>query len=574
MTPSTNSTFDGANALAANARAPLEDTARPTRRAMLRLLVLIALLALGAVLPKLLALAGVQGLPGAELGAAPLSIVLAALLAVGALGVALIRLQRRCETLQHAREVDNHAALHDPLTGAANRRHFDRRLDEMVSDAEHGHVLLMVDLDRFKPVNDLYGHAAGDALLQEIATGIRRLTRPGDLVARLGGDEFALLLAGTTPAAAERTALAVLQFVTKLRLNWTGQRIGVGASIGLVAIGPVERDGFARTTSSLLAAADAALYAAKEAGRGAVFAADMPSPGNGEPVLRRLDAGTPEPVSSARSHKPGDGRRQELHGTVLACLGETEKSTAESFDGDRRQGSRRRRRVAHWLALEPLTVGSAASPGMSMRELLDDAAARADGGADLARWMLVMALESASRLTPTTVSRIGFVLPIPARAVVTVPTLADELLRYNALARRPIRHLTLVLHDVAGVYDDPALVRFHERMRQSGVRTGFEIRASTLDVLAPLRHVPYDELHLGRELVRNLRPGGSGYAALETLLTLADQSATTLVATGVDSSETLRHLGTMGVDRFAGPIVGKTVRLDTLLQGLSEAGRL
>ena len=573
MTPSSIPTLDGANALATNAPAPVDGNSRPPHRATLRLLLLVGLLVFGTVLPKLLALAGVEGLPGAGLGAAPLSIVLVALLAIGALGVALIRLQRRCETLQHARDVDNHAALHDPLTGAANRRHFERRLDEMVADAEHGHVLLMIDLDRFKPVNDLYGHAAGDALLQEIATGVRRLTRPGDLVARLGGDEFALLLAGTTPPAAERTALAVLQFVTKFRLNWEGQRIGVGASIGLVAIRASEGDRPAQTPSSLLAAADGALYAAKEAGRGAVFAADTPSSGNDEPVPRRLDAGTPEPVSSARSHEPGDGRRQELHGTVLACLDETEKSAAESFDGDRRRGSRRRRRVAHWLALEPLTVGSAASPGMSMRELLDDAAARADGGADLARWVLVMALESAARLTPTMVSRIGFVLPIPARAIVTVPTLADEILRYNALARRPLRHLTFVLHDIAGVYDDPALVRFHERMRQSGVRIGFEIRASTLDVLAPLRHVPYDELHLGRELVRNLRPGGSGYAALETLLTLADRSATTLVATGVDSPETLGHLGAMGVDRFAGPAVGETARLDALLQGLGEAGR-
>ena len=568
MTLPSTPTLDGANTPATTVPTPATGTAPAPRQATTRLLILIGLLALGTVLPKLLALFGIGGLPGAELGVAPLSIALVALLAVGALGVTVIRLQRRCETLQHAREVDNHASLHDPLTGAANRRHFERRLDEMVADASNVHVLLMIDLDRFKPVNDLYGHAAGDALLQEIATGVRRLTRPGDLVARLGGDEFALLLASTTEAAAERTALAVLQFVTKFRLNWEGQRIGVGASIGLVVIETPEGTRPDQTPSGLLAAADAALYAAKEAGRGAVFAVDTSVADGAEPALRRLDAGTPEPVSSARSHEPEDGRRQELHATVLACLSETETLAGDSFDGDRRRGSRRRRRVAHWVAVEPLTVGSPASPGMSMRELLDDAAARGDGGADLARWVLVMALEAAARLTPPTVSRIGFVLPIPARAVVTVPGLADEMLRYNALARRPLRHLTLVLHDVAGVYDDPALVRFHQRMNQSGVRIGFEIRASTLDVLAPLRHVPYDELHLGRELVRSLRPGSSGYAAVETLLTLAERSATTLVATGVDSPDAVKHLCSMGVDRFAGPAIGEPARLDTVLQRL------
>ena len=548
------------------------------RRARLGLATLLGLLGAGALLPWL-SVPGIGPLlPGAATGQTPLPVMLAALLAVAALGVSVVRqpgreramaaeheaLLARCETLEAARDADEHAALHDPLTGSANRRQFERRLERLVADEAPAHALLMIDLDRFKPVNDLHGHAAGDALLKDIAAGLARLTGPDDLVARLGGDEFAVLLSGTTSAATERCALSMLEFVTRYRLNWQDQRVSVGTSIGIAAI---DRPGL--VPAAPLATADNALYAAKEAGRGAVFyqesGPEAAGASDAPPILRRIDAGTPEPVSSARSHEPEDGRRQELHAMVMASLAPAGTAAPAS-----RRGSRQRKEIAQWIAIEPLTVGDSLSPGTSARELLDGAATRADGGADLARWMLIMALDAASRLSAATLGRTCFVLPIPARAVVAVPGLAEELLRMNALAHRPVRHLTLVLQGVAPVYDNPALAHFHRRMHTSGVRLGFEIRASTLDVLAPLRHTAYDELHLGRELVRNLRPGSSGYAAVETLLTVAERSELTLVASGADSMDAVRHLGLMGVDRFAGPVIGSLESLHTVLSRLDE----
>jgi len=101
----------------------------------------------------------------------------------------------------------------------------------------------------------------------------------------------------------------------------------------------------------------------------------------------------------------------------------------------------------------------------------------------------------------------------------------------------------------------------------SDVRLAFEIRASTLDVLAPLRTVPYEELHLGRELLKNIQPGTSGKAAVEALLTVAEQSETIVVASGVNTVEDVRQLATMGIDRFHGPVVGEG---DVLLNVLQE----
>jgi len=153
-----------------------------------------------------------------------------------ALALLVIFLLIRVRKLISASGADNHAAMHDPLTGAANRRHFEQRLGELVNDKSPSHVLMMLDLDRFKPVNDLYGHAAGDALLKEILFGLNRVVTPKDMVARLGGDEFAILLNGTNAKTAVKVALDSLEFVSKYRLTWQGHRISVGTSIGLVQI--------------------------------------------------------------------------------------------------------------------------------------------------------------------------------------------------------------------------------------------------------------------------------------------------------------------------------------------------
>ncbi|MGQ7845244.1 bifunctional diguanylate cyclase/phosphodiesterase [Granulosicoccus sp. 3-233] len=521
---------------------------------------MLALLTL-ASWPHLTGTAGLSWLPSFDHAQALASY--GSILIVIVLGIRLFRLTSRLQELETARGVDNHAALHDALTGAANRRQFENRLSQLLEDGTPSHTLLMIDLDRFKPINDLYGHAAGDALLREITQGFKRLVRRDDLVARLGGDEFAILLPGISSNKAEKSALDVLSFVMKYRLTWESERLSVGASIGLVNINQPGLD-----AATLLAASDEALYAAKESGRGAIYAADLSAEPGQETTFRRINADISVAFRGKRSHEPEDGRKQEASARLMTNL-----VCDHSDDRRRVHGARRRHDVRHWVSMEPKTVGDALTPGILMRELIGDAIAKNDGGADFARWVMAMALSAASRLSPAEVGRIHFVLPVPARAFVIVPTLVDELLRSNALSRVPIRHITFILHGVETVYDSPVLKEVHQRLTASDFRLGFEIRADNLEVMAPLRHVPYAEVHLGRELMKKLRPGSSDNATLDALLAITKSAGASLVSSCVDTQEEAELLTSKGVRRFAGPVSGTPQPLHEVLSGLSSPSK-
>jgi diguanylate cyclase (GGDEF)-like protein/PAS domain S-box-containing protein len=160
------------------------------------------------------------------------------------------------------------AATHDALTGLVNRQEFEDRVDAALATARNSakhHALLYMDLDRFKVVNDTFGHAAGDALLKQVSTLFQEKLRESDTLARLGGDEFGVLLDGCPLDHAERIAAALLAAAGDFRFDWDGTACTVGVSIGLVAI--VDGSG---SRADVVGAADRACYAAKEQGRNRV----------------------------------------------------------------------------------------------------------------------------------------------------------------------------------------------------------------------------------------------------------------------------------------------------------------
>jgi diguanylate cyclase (GGDEF)-like protein len=215
----------------------------------------------------------------ADLGTLALLIVgvVVGLVAVGLLGVVVIarRLATSERGLQQAHDAAERQALTDALTGLANRRAFDEGLHNAVRDARITGAPLavtMLDLNRFKRLNDSRGHAAGDAALRAVANEITGVIRTGDLAARVGGDEFALLHADCTDEAATRIAARICEVVARLGVLCDtdgGVVLTVSAGSAQLADGMEPED--------LVAAADVGLYRAKEQTR-LVQGAGMTSP--------------------------------------------------------------------------------------------------------------------------------------------------------------------------------------------------------------------------------------------------------------------------------------------------------
>lgn len=165
----------------------------------------------------------------------------------------------------------------DGLTGIPNRRAFDGRLQaELERSKRYGLTcaLVMIDLDRFKLVNDRFGHQAGDQILRRCTSLLGSEKRSGDLVARYGGEEFAAILPHVDAQAALAWAERVRARLSLERIDWNGETLSITASFGVAAV-----PAHARTAPDLIGAADAALYDAKRrGGNHAVVASVRPSP--------------------------------------------------------------------------------------------------------------------------------------------------------------------------------------------------------------------------------------------------------------------------------------------------------
>jgi len=206
------------------------------------------------------------------------------LLAVLPLGVALVcaiaallaimlrRYRLALHDLAASEEVNRRMANHDALTGLANRAQFDRRLEKLIENAPRdGFAVMCIDLDKFKAVNDTYGHNAGDAVL--VAAATRFAERVGDkgLVARTGGDEFvALVTSGVDPRALKMLGECLIADAC-IPVPFEGNDLQIGASIG-VSIFPAN----GRTAKDIINAADQVLYDSKRAGRGRCTLAEQP----------------------------------------------------------------------------------------------------------------------------------------------------------------------------------------------------------------------------------------------------------------------------------------------------------
>jgi diguanylate cyclase (GGDEF)-like protein len=165
----------------------------------------------------------------------------------------LAKAQARIEELQASADTDF-------LLDIPNRRGFERELHRSIAYIKRYHAsgaLIVLDVDRLKPINDAFGHAAGDQVLKAVAAALRQHVRSSDVVGRLGGDEFALLLWNLSETDAKAKAAALEQAIDSLTFTFRGRLVTAGASAGVAILGSHAEAGRA------LEAADSAMYVRK-----------------------------------------------------------------------------------------------------------------------------------------------------------------------------------------------------------------------------------------------------------------------------------------------------------------------
>lgn len=189
---------------------------------------------------------------------------------------------RLLTSLQNAKAELKQQARFDGLTGLINRLEIKRKIESVLRRKQGGHFLLFCDLDHFKAVNDVAGHAAGDKLLIDVGRIIAECVRSDDFTARLGGDEFCVFVQDCPEEVVRRIAENVRNSVSGYRLAWGTDYFSVGVSVGVAPSSAVS------DMESLFRLADAACYAAKNAGRNQVHIVDRHTDLTDTQVVRKL----------------------------------------------------------------------------------------------------------------------------------------------------------------------------------------------------------------------------------------------------------------------------------------------
>jgi diguanylate cyclase (GGDEF)-like protein len=416
-----------------------------------------------------------------------------------------------------------HNALHDGLTGLPNRTLLIDRLEQFTNSPSRYRrrfAVLFIDIDRFKSVNDLSGHAAGDALLVAVAARLRGVIRAGDTLARLGGDEFVILCPDLSEpeteaaAVAERVAAVVAQ---PFRLGEPSQDHFVTASVGVGIVGAGDN------AESVLSRADAAMYAAKNRGGGRYQIYDDTI----DRSLRRR----PELLNDLR----GAAERGELslHYQPVVELASD--------------------RVA-WL--EALTRWDHPRFGRVGPDEFIPLAEESGVIIDLGRWVIARAVEDCARWIESGRRGVGVAVNVSGRQF-SDDGLADFVARAIAMAGIDPALVTLEITESVLVSSESATQQALDALKKIGIRLAIDDFGTGYSSLAYLRRLPIDVLKVDRSFVSGLGGGGNDAAIVNAMVELARSLRLAVVAEGVETRAELEMVRRAGCDEAQGYLLGR-----------------
>ncbi|WGF90600.1 bifunctional diguanylate cyclase/phosphodiesterase [Marinivivus vitaminiproducens] len=419
-------------------------------------------------------------------------------------------------------------ALHDPLTELPNRVLFDDRLEQAIAQAGRGGTLaavLCIDLDRFKEVNDSFGHAAGDQLLKSCAERIRACIRQEDTLARISGDEFIVIQVGIADREdARRLCLRILDRMRR-PFDLDGHKLLVSVSIG-VALIPVD----GAQPELIRQSADLALYRAKDEGR---------------KTYRFFEAGMDDHLNRRRALE-ADLRDALAHGQFVLVFQPRIDATTGRLQAV--EALLRWQHPVHGLLLPADFLAIAEGNGFIL---------------ELSAWVLKEACSIVSRYPSLTVAVNISPVQFQQRSVLTTVRAA---LTETGL---PVDRLELdVPETVMASHSELAITKL-DQLRALGVRLTFDRFGAGVASLSQLQRFAFSQLTIDRSLIREAENRRSAAAIVRSIIGVAHGLDMLVCAQGVESVEQAIALRHAGCDRLQGALFGQPVPADelpTLLQ--------
>lgn len=489
-------------------------------------------------------------LPGSRvIGRLMPALSIAALVIAILFSVLLVRLRSSLGELRkselHARQL----ALHDVLTSLPNRALFAMRFDECLAETKNSaerSAVALLDLDRFKAVNDTFGHAAGDELIRMAAERIHSLLRPGDTLARLGGDEFALLLRDikdhdqVLPVICDAIVAELGKPFPLLR----GEAVArVGGSIGVTVVPDAGRN-----ADDIMRYADVALYEAKMGGRGQwrVYSPSMDGGRNARDILKNelrevLAKGTASsadgPQSDPIANKPDFGSLEVYYQTVhRAEGGGYSASGAEALV---------RWRHSQRGLLTPASFIPVAEEG----GLIDA----------LGFWVLREACRAACKWPENT-----FVAVNVSPAQLRRPNFAEEVSAVLQESGLPPSRLELELTESSLIEDNSDVYTVLKSLRSQGVQISLDDFGTGFSCLSHLLRFDIDRIKIDRSFVSQLGTKANGAAIIGAIVALSRNLGISTTAEGVETEYQRDFLAALGCTDLQGYFFSKPVPLRDL----------
>jgi signal peptidase I len=454
-------------------------------------------------------------------------------------GQATVALQNKqlVTDLRDLHEELEHQANHDVLTGLPNRAMFVNELARALAgstDPQRRHVVMFLDLDGFKGVNDTMGHEAGDVLLQQVGARLVDTVGSAGLVARLGGDEFTALL---KPLASPKEALQVASSVHASLLEpfmIDNEKVQISASVGLA------HPEAGVTESELLRRADAAMYSAKQSGGSTRIAVYQPIMDEGERRRGRLAAEFKKALE-----------RDELNLVYQPIV---------SADTEEVVGAEA---LLRWTHGEIGVVNTA-----TILELAE-VSARVD---ELNAWILRTALSSLKALNISDEAEFRMAVNVSPAELISpqlIPNVGDALLLSGISPDRLVIELS---ERIVASAQHPT--RNLAALAELGARISLDDFGEGHTSLAHLRGLPIQELKLDRVLVQQACTGETDRIILESVVELSHGLGLEVVAEGVETTEHQDAATTAGADRLQGYGLYRPMSLDHLQTLLQRSGKI